>query len=323
MATERIEIIVSERGTRTVRRNIEDIGGGAKGAESAVTLLNRALGLLGGALALDKLIRMADTFTNIQNRLKLVTTGTENLARVTDELFNVANRTRSSYESTAELYTRVAQASKDLGRSQEELLQFTESLNQAVILSGASAEEASAGIIQLSQGIASGALQGDELRSVLEQLPAVADVIAKSLGVTRGELRAMGKEGKITAQVVLDAFKQAREELDGKFAQTVPTIGQSFTVLQNNAMRLWGEFTTGSGIAQGLAQALLLVANNLDRIIPLAIGVGVAFAGWSIASTIAGILGPMIALERALGATSVASASRLAALRASSASRSS
>lgn len=308
MATERIEIIVSERGTRTVRRNIEDIGGGAKGAESAVTLLNRALGLLGGALALDKLIRMADTFTNIQNRLKLVTTGTENLARVTDELFNVANRTRSSYESTAELYTRVAQASKDLGRSQEELLQFTESLNQAVILSGASAEEASAGIIQLSQGIASGALQGDELRSVLEQLPAVADVIAKSLGVTRGELRAMGKEGKITAQVVLDAFKQAREELDGKFAQTVPTIGQSFTVLQNNAMRLWGEFTTGSGIAQGLAQALLLVANNLDRIIPLAIGVGVAFAGWSIASTIAGILGPMIALERALGATSVASA---------------
>jgi len=308
MATERIQIIVSERGSRTVRRNIEDIGGGATRAEGAVSLLNRALGLIGGGLAVRELVRLADTYTNLQNRLRLVTSDTANLARVTDELFGIANRTRSSYEGTAELYARVGLAAKDLGRSQEELLQFTESLNQAVILSGASAAEAEAGIIQLSQGLASGALRGDELRSVLEQLPAVADVIAKSLGVTRGELRQMGQEGKITAEIVLDAFKQAREELDGNFAQTVPTIGQSFTVLRNKVIELWGEFVTTNGIAQGLAQTILLLANNLDNIIPLVIGIGAAFAGWQIASAVAGVLGPMIALERALGATSVAAA---------------
>lgn len=308
MATERIEIIVSERGTRTVRRNIEDIGGSATRAEGSVSLLNRALGLIGGGLAVGQLVRLLDTYTNLQNRLRLVTTDTANLARVTDELFNISNRTRSSYESTAELYARVALAAKDLGVSQQELLNFTESLNQAVILSGASAQEAEAGIIQLSQGLASGTLRGDELRSVLEQLPAVADVIAKQLGVTRGELRKMGEDGKITADIVLEAFKNAREELAGQFAETVPTIGQSFTVLKNRVMELWGEFATTSGIAQALANALLLIANNLDNIIPLAVGVGAAFLTWQVATTIGGILGPMIALERALGATSVASA---------------
>lgn len=308
MATERIEIIVSERGTRTVRRNIEDIGGSATRAEGAVSLLNRALGLIGGGLAVRELVRLADTYTNLQNRLKLVTTDTQNLARVTDELFAISNRTRSSYESTAELYARVALAAKDLGRGQQELLQFTESLNQAVILSGASAQEASAGIIQLSQGLASGTLRGDELRSVLEQLPAVADVIAKSLGVTRGELRQMGEDGKITADIVLDAFKGAREELANNFAKTVPTIGQSLTVLKNNVIELWGEFVTTSGVAQGLSEVILALANNLDKIIPLVLGVGAAFLTWQAASIIGGILGPMIALERALGATSVAAA---------------
>lgn len=308
MATERIEIIVSERGTRTVRRNIEDIGGSATRAEGAVSLLNRALGLIGGGLIVNELVRLADTYTNLQNRLRLVTTDTQNLARVTDELFAISNRTRSSYESTAELYARVGLAAKDLGRGQEELLQFTESLNQAVILSGASAQEASAGIIQLSQGLASGTLRGDELRSVLEQLPAVADVIAKGLGVTRGELRKMGEDGKITADIVLDAFAAAREELDGKFAQTVPTIGQSFTVLKNRVIELWGEFVTTSGIAQGLSQVILGLVTNLDKIVPLVLAVGAAFLTWQVAGTITSILGPMIALERALGATSVAAA---------------
>ncbi len=308
MATERIEIIVSERGTRTVRRNIEDIGSGATRAEGAVSLLNRALGLIGGALAVRELARLADVYTNLQNRLKLVTTDTQNLARVTDELFAISNRTRSSYEATATMYSRVALAAKDLGISQQELLNFTESLNQAVIMSGASAVEAENAMIQLSQGLASGALRGDELRSVMEQLPYVADVIANQLGVTRGELRKMGEDGKITADIVLEAFRNARGELADNFAKTIPTIGQSITVLKNNVIELWGEFVTTSGIAQGLSQAILILANNLDKIIPLVLAVGGAFAAWQVTATIMGILGPMIALERALGATSIAAA---------------
>ena len=308
MATERIIIEVSERGSRTVRRNLEDIGNSATRAEGGVQLLRRALGLIGGGLAVRELVQMADTYTNLQNRLKLVTSGTANLARVTDELFEISNRTRSSFEGTANMYARVALSARSLGVSQQELLNFTESLNQAVILSGASMREAEGALIQLSQGLASGTLQGDELRSVLEQLPMVADVIAEHLGVTRGELREMGKEGQITAQMILEAFREARGELADQFAQTVPTIGQALQVLKNRAMELWGEFTTGSGIAQALAASIMWVANNLENIIPLALTVAAIFAAWTVGSSIMAVLGPLLALERALGATTTASA---------------
>ncbi len=305
MASENIDIRIREDGARVVRRSIEDVGNAGERAASGIDLLKRALIGIGAAAAVRELIRMADVYTNLQNRLRLVTTGTQNLGRVTDELFAISNRTRSSFEGTAELYARIALAAKDLGTGQQELLNFTESLNQAIILSGASAVEAQAGLIQLSQGLASGTLRGDELRSVLEQLPAVADVIAKGLGVTRGELRKMGEDGKITAKVVLDAFKLARGEIAEKFASTVPTAGQSLTVLKNKALELWGSFSTGSGIMLALSSGLLAVANNLDNIVPLIVGVGAAFAAWQVSSIIRAVIAPMIALEFALGETSV------------------
>lgn len=215
-------------------------------------------------VVINELRQLSDTFINVQNRLKTVTDGEEELKNVTEELFAISERTRSSFQGTAELYARVGLSAKELGRTQSELLQFTESLNKAILLSGASAQEAESGLIQLSQGIASGALRGDELRSVLEQLPAVADVIAKSLGVTRGELRALGQEGKITADIVLDAFKQARVELDEKFAKSVPTLGQSFTVLNNSVIKFVGTVNESLGVTSFLSQVILVLANNVD-----------------------------------------------------------
>jgi|GEM_PF-1708255 tape measure domain-containing protein len=315
MATERIQIVVTERGAREVRRNLEDIGSSASSAGGAVTLLKRALGGIGVGLLVRELTLLADTYTNIQNRLKVVTNGSAELRAVTEELFRISNETRSSFEATASIYSRVALAAANLGRSQRELLDFSESLNQAVILSGASAREAEGALIQLSQGLASGTLQGDELRSVLEQLPLVADVIADymtSLGrfgtVTRGELRTLAKEGAVTAEIVLDAFKGARGELAELFAQTTPTIEQSLTVLKNRFMELWGEFITTSALAQTVAQGILWIGENLDNIIPLVVATGAAFAAWTIGSSIAAVLGPLIALERALGASSLAAA---------------
>jgi tape measure domain-containing protein len=311
MATERIQIIVSERGSRTVRRDIESIGTGALSAERALTLLKRTLGTLGVGLAIRELVELSDTYTNIQNRLKLVTTSTQNLATVTAELFRISNETRSSFEGTAQVYARVALSAKDLGRSQKEILQFTESLNKAVILSGASAREAEGALIQLAQGLASNTLQGDELRSVLEQLPLVADVIAEHMGVTRGELRALAKDGKVTAQVVLDAFKEARVELDEKFARTIPTIGQAVQVLKNKFLDLWGTFMTGSGAQSLIATGLLSIADNLGTITRVVAALAIIYAvNWIKNAIVAGTtalmahISQLIALEIALGATS-------------------
>lgn len=300
MATESLIIEVTEKGARVVKRNIEDIGGGARKSGDAVGFLKRMLGTLAVGATLTAAARLADVFTNFQNRLKLVTTDTRNLAAVTRELFDIANRTRQSYESTATLYSRVALSAKDLGVSQKQLLQFTESLNQAVILSGASSVEAEAAIIQLSQGMASGTLRGDELRSVLEQLPYVADVIAKHLGVTRGQLREMGHDGKITGGIILEAFKNARGELADKFAKTVPTLGQSFTILRNKVMEWIGVLDQSYGITSKLAGVITTLANNLDVVVAVLSGVGVATAVALWPKMAAGVSGVALAV-RALG----------------------
>lgn len=237
-------------------------------------MLRRALLLLGGVAVIRNLINLADTFTNIQNRLRLVTDGVEELTDVTTDLLRISRDTRSNFEATAQVYARTALATKNLGISQKETLQFTESLNQAVILSGASAQEANAGLRQLSQGLASNRLSGDELRSVLEQLPLVADVISKSLGITRGELRKLGEQGEITADVVLKAFREARVELSENFANTIPTVGQSLEVLRTRLIATVGEIDKARGITDGLAKSIMTLSDNFD-VVTDAVNIGI------------------------------------------------
>ena len=275
---ERIDIVVSERGSRTVKRNIDDIGNSARRSASAVNLFTKALAFIGAGAAIRGLVQLADTYTNIQNRIRTVTSSQEELTAVTEELFRVSRDTRSSFEATAEVYARTALATRELGISQQQTIDFTESLNQAVILSGASAQEAQAALIQLSQGLASGALRGDELRSVLEQLPVVADVIADQLETTRGALRDLGKDGALTAEVILEAFKNARGELAERFAETVPTISQAFQVLRDSVLRSVGEFDAANGISRTFAQTLLNVAANIDILVRGVAGLAVTFA---------------------------------------------
>lgn len=275
----RIRVVIDPTAAIAGAKRVEAQLGKTEGAADKLhkTILRGFAGV-GAALLIRELVTLTDTYTNIQNRLRTVTESEEQLIEVTDRLFESSNRTRSSFEGTAEVYARVGLAARELGRTQSELLDFTESLNQAVILSGASAAEAQAGLIQLSQGLASGVLRGDELRSVLEQLPVVADVIAKSLGVTRGELRQLGADGKISAQIVLDAFKLARVELSERFAKSIPTIGQSFVVLKNNIIQVLGSLDKATGTSITLSKAIIGLANSLKEVaVALAIA-GAAFA---------------------------------------------
>lgn len=258
MATERIDIIVREKGSRVVRRSFRELSRDALTAKRSVDTFRTALAAIGVGLVVRETLRLADTFQNLQNRLRVVTETETQLRDVTEQLFAVSQRTRSSFESSVELYSRLAISSKELGVNQQQLVQFTESLNQAIILSGASAQEANAGLIQLSQGIASGTLRGDELRSVLEQLPVVADVIAKELGVTRGELRELGFQGKITAQDIIIAFQSSRNELQERFGKTVPTINQALQVLRNSLVRA-AETDLG-----GLTDAIVGLADKIS-----------------------------------------------------------
>ena len=306
MAEERIDIVITERGSRVVQRNLEDIGRSGRGAAGGVDFLKNALASMGAYLSARELVRLLDTYTNLQNRLRATGLEAQNLTAVYQQLLDVSNSTRQSLEGTVETYSRLANSAKDLGLSQQELIDFTKSLNQAIALSGASATEAQAGMIQLAQGMASGVLRGDELNSVLEQLPTVADVIAKQLNVTRGELRQMGQDGKISADIIFDAFKNARTELEERFAKSVPTVGQAFQVLKNNVIDMVGSFDQATGASEAISRALLFVSENLDTIAKVAVSAaaGLALVGGA-ASAINLARNAVLALNVAIAANPI------------------
>lgn len=246
--------------SRVIERRLKII---EKQAERVRRAMLGAFQLAGIGFAVDQIVQLADAFTNIENRIRVVTDSQAELIAVTQKLFDISQATRVSVESTTELYSRLALTTRNLGTSQEELISFTETLNQALTLSGVTGAEAEGGLIQFSQGLGLGALKGDELRSVLEQIPVVADIIAKELGVVRSQLIKLGPTGVITTEVILRAFKNAGDDIRASFGQTLPTLSQAFTVLRNAVIKLAGDFDDSTNVFGIVAQAIITIANNI------------------------------------------------------------
>jgi tape measure domain-containing protein len=288
MVRENVDIVFRESGIRVIKRNIDDLGNAAARATRGVFLLQRALFVLGGFGIIRSLAAQADALTNLENRLRLTTNSSRELQDVQTELFRISQRSRTDLDGVAQTYTRTALSAKALGRSQAEVLKFTESVTKAAVLSGASTREINASLIQLGQGIASNRLGGDELRSILEQLPLVADIIAKELGVTRGQLRELGSEGKLTGDVILDAFKNAAGEIDRLFAQTQPTIEQAFTIAKTNFLEFLDTFDDATDVSAKLANAIIFLSANIDILVRsaglLAGLLALSFAGSALAA---------------------------------------
>lgn len=273
MVTENVNIVFRESGARVIKRKIDDIGNAANRATRGIFLLQRALFVVGGAGLVSGLARYADALTNLENRLRLTSTSTKNLETVQNELFAAANRSRSAVEATGEVYNRIALSTRTLGVSQQQVLNVTETLQKASIISGASAREANAALIQLGQGLASDRLSGDELRSVLEQLPAVADIIVDYLNqtqqfgtVTRGSLRSLGKEGKLTAELVFRAIEASQGKIARLFDETNPTIEQAFNVANNNLLKFIDTVDDATGASEKVARAIIFISENLDKL---------------------------------------------------------
>lgn len=206
--------------------------------------------------------QMADAYTNLSSKIRNVTSSETELAGVRQQLFAVSQATRSSFESTAELYTRMARATADLGLGQQQLIGITQTINQAFVASGASAAEASAAIVQLSQGLAAGALRGDEFNSVSEQAPILMELLSQSLGKTRGELRAMAEQGQLTADVIVTALGEGAASVAAQFGNMQTTISGALQQLQNAALMWVGSANESTGASTAIAGAISLVAQN-------------------------------------------------------------
>ncbi|WP_153904120.1 tape measure protein, partial [Acinetobacter baumannii] len=281
----RLVIVIDSQNAERNARNlgnelvsIERKGEFASKSMDSLSVATRALaGHMAGLLTVGSAISKMDTYTGLQNRLKLVTNNQVELNKATEDTFRIAQKTYSAWDSVLQVYQRFSDNAKTLNLTMDDTARLTETVSKAVAISGASAEAADAALVQFGQALASGTLRGEELNSVMEQTPALAKAIAKGMGITVGELRSVAAEGKITSQEIVKALRNVESDVDALFAKTDITIGQSLTLLNNEITKFVGEAGKGSGAAQVLAGSVQTLASNLDLIADGALVVGIGY----------------------------------------------
>ncbi|KOE63934.1 tape measure protein [Aggregatibacter actinomycetemcomitans] len=217
------------------------------------------------SVGLAGIANTSDEYKNYQARINLVSASNREAKGTFKELMQIADDTGQLFNATAELYTRSYRALGDKANSAE-LLQFTKTIQQATVVSGANAQEASAAIIQLSQGLASGTLRGEEFNSVSEQMPIILEILQKSLGKTRGELRKMAEQGELTPQLIIGAMKEAKDEIQRQYDAMPHTIGRAINELSNAWLRFIGQTDKAVPAVSLVASTVSALAKNLDEL---------------------------------------------------------
>lgn len=221
-------------------------------------------------------IALGDSYRSLTARIANTAGSQEQAVEIMERLGAIARSTHAPLEDTAELYARLAQATKDAGVSQEELLSFTAAVNDAMRVSGTSATEAAGALTQLSQALASGALRGDEFNSVNEQMPVIMDALAASLGKSRGELREMAEQGELTSERVLRAVLGMAGEWHAAAAGMPATLRQAITDLESAWQEYLGQSESVGAASEAIAAAIGLVADHLAELIDAAAAAALA-----------------------------------------------
>lgn len=226
--------------------------------------LTKIAGALTAALSVSAVAQYADAWTSLNNKLANSVRAGESLVGVTERVFNITQATRSSLDATASLYARLERATREYGTSAGDLAKLTTIINHGFVVSGATAQEAENAIIQLSQGLASGALRGEEFNSVNEQGNRLIVALADSLGVTTGEMRSLAAQGKLTTDVVVNGLLSQGNKIGSEFAQTTTTISQALQVAGNNITKFFGE---SSSVKTGVSifnDVVITLSQNID-----------------------------------------------------------
>lgn len=236
-------------------------------AERALGSLNNTLKGLITVSAAISMAKFADSLTNLQNKLSLVTQEGQTSADAFNVIAKSALNLGAPLSDVGDLFFRIANNTKDLSLAQTQQIAITETLIKGFQLTGQSMGETRGAIVQLGQALSQGTLRGDELNSVLEQLPMVADAIAAKFGVQRGALKALGEQGKISSKDLTDAILASGASIDKAWGQRIPTITQSFNTLQTAMGVAFNRFDQGTGVSQALSLALIKIANALVTVI--------------------------------------------------------
>lgn len=245
----------------------------SRGTSLLGTIRNLA-GTFLGMQSVRWLVNTSDQLTSINARLRLMTGSAEAAAAAQEEIYQAAMRSRGAYADMADFVSQLGTVAGNAFTGTDELVAFAEQIQKQMAISGASGASAQAALVQLTQGLASGTLRGEELNSVLEQTPMIAQTIAEYMGVTTGEMRELASEGKVTAEVVKNAMLGAAEDTNAQFEQMPMTLAQVWTMFQNVAIQA----------LDPVLDAISWLANNIDLVGPIVLGLGAAFGVFLLAA---------------------------------------
>lgn len=250
-----------EAGLNRTERSLSSI----EGTMSSLTGVAKALV---AALSVQQVGAYAQAWQDLSNKLANAVRDSvppfETLADVTERVFDISQKTRSGLDATATLYARLERSTRSYGVSVDDITRLTTIINQGFVVSGATAEEASNAIIQLAQGLASGALRGDEFNSVNEQGNRLMIALADSMNVSVGALRNMAAEGKLTTDVIVNGLLSQGDKIGQEFAKTTATISQSLEIANNNITKFFGENATVKTGVKIFSDSVISLSENLD-----------------------------------------------------------
>lgn len=228
--------------------------------KSSLSGIAGSLGPIAGAMAaafsVSAIKSAADDMMNLDGRLRTVTQAERERYELEDKLYAMAQKDRQGLNSMGDLYYKVARGAQRFGVSQEDSLRVTDVVSKALTVGGASAQEASASILQLGQALGSGVLQGDELRSLDENASTLMNHIADHFGVTMGQLRQMGAQGQLTSEAVIEAILASGDAIDGEFSKMPMTIGQAQTKIKNSWNYLMLSIQRDTGVFSSIATSI-------------------------------------------------------------------
>lgn len=290
---------------------------------------------IGGASAIKSLVNLSDATTSNRSRLELIVDDNGSVADLENKIFAMSNRTRSDFLATTSVVSKLGILAGDSFKNTDEIVAFTELMNKNFAISGASIQEQTSAMYQLTQAMAAGKLQGDEFRSIMENAPLLAEAIAEYTGKSKGELKELSSEGLITANVIKNAMFASADQINDRYNKMPMTWGQIWTRIKNVAIKaldpvlvkinelannqqvqeMFNMFIDGASLA---AQAILALIEGvswfisiLEPVAPIILGVVAAYVAFNIISGItSGILGIMATMKAIDGAASMLQAGK-------------
>jgi tape measure domain-containing protein len=253
----------------------QQFNNGVRTSSSLMDKLKSGAMALGAAFSIKKIIDLSDNMTSTGARLDLMNDGLQTTEELQNKIFQSAQRSRTAYMDTAAAVSKLGILAKDAFSSNDEMVAFAELMNKQFKIGGASVQEQTSAMYQLTQAMAAGKLQGDEFRSIMENAPLLAQAIAEKMGKTVGELREMSSEGLITADVIKSAMFSAADETNAKFATLPMTFGQVTTVIGNTL------FQTFEPIIQTIGKGAQWIGQNMETVLPIVYGLAGAAGAYA------------------------------------------